>query len=278
MVKRKITKQKKQKKLQSVVQNVTVNLPSRGKRSTQKQSSQPQYQQPILMAQPNIIQPSGFSQSQIRDILSPFAYVRPLDKPSPILYEPEYNLPTAEVYRLPPELDPIPLDPLIIKQNTGKYNPYKSEIFSSSDKFQGEAFQEPLRNFQENISRNELLNDYSEPSTPSEDIRDSYNLNLNSFQNELDEIPPATEEVMSSPYDGGVKKKKGGRIPSDLTQNELQILRKYVRASLTKAQFRTLEQQQDYANGMRIRNNKRNNPYITPTIQSLWEEYYNEGK
>jgi len=276
MVKRKISKQKKQKKLQSVVQNVTVNLPSRGRRSNSgsKQTSQPQYQQPILMSQPNIIQPSGFSQAQLRDILSPFAYVRPLDKPSPILYEPEYNLPTAEVYRLSPDLDPIPLDPVIIKQNTGKYNPYKPEIFSSSDNYQGEAFEEPLRNFEETRARNELLKAYSEPSTPSEDIRDSYNLNLNSFQNEIDDIPPSEPiEDESIP-----KKKRGGRTPSDLSPNDIEILRKYVRASLIRSPFRTLEQQQDYANGMRVKKNKRLNPYLNPTIQSLWEEYYNEGK
>jgi hypothetical protein len=233
----------------------------------------------------------GVSRTAPMEQLTPSSKV--IGQPEPNLHNAEQNLPSVIAYPLPPLL-PVSREPAIIKQKSGKYIPKKQEIYTSPNPNEVGSYDESIRDFQETRSRNELIKDNNTPynTIPSEqqDIRDNYNLNLNSGASEYDDIPPSEtpaleEELTQGPYPygqpifGSVERRARGRPYSKITDDDIKILEDYLRiATSIKPRNRTLQQQQQFSEGQRIISNKRNNPNLKPIIDGIKARLEDEKK
>lgn len=190
-----------------------------------------------------------------------------LGQPPANLHNSEFNLPTVQAFPLPPYIPLQQTDPAYIKQNAGKYIPSKKDIASSNNPNLVRSYDEPIRDFQATEARNELIRDDNTPynTIPSEqqDIRDSYNLNLNSSATESDDIPPRetpTPEYISPPPPPMGQITRRGRPISELTQAEINILEQALRAKEdAKGRKRTIMEKSIIDQAQRLKDNRRSN-------------------
>lgn len=153
----------------------------------------------------------------------------------------EFNPPSLAP---PPLLSSIPLDPVLIKQKAGPYFPSDRSVSSAAPSFSGETFSEPLRNFEQTQSRNDLLKKDMDLQKLGEDtqdaIRNSYNLSLNTPPQEFDaaRIVLPGKEVPSKPKSEPIK--RGPK--KELTDAEIKNLEEYVRIGNIPVNKRTVDE------------------------------------
>lgn len=294
--KRKIKQKQKQRQTQtqkvSQKQNVTINLAT-PKRSKPQQSPQqpPKPSLPqIVMSQPYFPPQPPPTQQLYNPMVRPLYpenVVRNIDQQSPVFFDSTDNIPEAQAYRLPPMLPNIPLDPVRLENRSGKYNPFEPPIFPSSTPYGGNAYEEPLRDFEQTRSYNELVkNDqdkYDTNMARQQSLIDYYNLNLNSYPAENQDIPlpeapifPSSDQSQELTYEP--ERRSRGRPTQLLTDEDRRILELYVRASLVRASERSLSQQMEYQAGYALKQAKRRNPEIAITLRAIYEKLQDQGK
>ena len=275
MKKKRIIKKKTQ---QSQKQSITINFPKK----TSRAKSQPNNPFPIVMNAPSFPQQQPIPQAQMFQPRIPEAglynpMVNPMYRPFSTYDE---AIPQAQAYRLPPELEPIPLVPVYVERNSGSYIPYKPEIFPSSFAFQGEAYKEPIRDFEQTQSRNDLLakdrDIYNTNLARQQSIIDNFNLMRNTGPNE-DDIPASDDQnILESPIEREYK--KPGRIAKEITQEERTMLERYLRIKSIPARQRSPSQQLEYQRGYDFAQSRKRNPYVINALKEIQTELFNEGK
>jgi len=286
--KRKLKQKQKQRQTQtqkvSQKQNVTINLaaPKRSKSQQSPQPPKPSLPQ-IVMSQPFFPPQPPPTQQLYNPMVRPLYpenVVRNIDQQSPVFFDSTDNIPEAQAYRLPPMLPEIPLAPVRLENRSGTYNPFEPPIFPSSTPYGGNAYEEPLRDFEQTRSYNELVkNDqdkYDTNMARQQSLIDYYNLNLNSYPTENQDEVPIQENILEPPFEP--ERRSRGRPTQSLTDEDRRILELYVRASLVRASERSLSQQMEYGAGYALKQAKRRNPEIAITLRAIYEKLQNQGK
>lgn len=200
-----------------------------------------------------------------------------LEQPQGI-YDAVYNIPIAEASRLPPVLPDIPLQQNKVERTSGKYSRFDNPIYSSSNINQGFAYDEPLRDFQEQRSYNELVSEandeYNTNTNTQQSVYDEYNLASNTFPGEQPDYVPMGEPIPQSE----LNERRRGRPANPLTDEDIRVLEFYVRASMIKASQRSLEQQMQFEAGKALKAAKRRNPELDPTLADIKERFMSSGK
>ena len=300
---------KKQSVVQKSNQNVTINLTKRASNPRPKSAMSPPISNPnpllpthsssgsffysddqILLPSRSIPQfndranqPSSLGGSRAVKVQSfqyPYAVATPIQEPF------DLYVPPSET---PPMLPVIALDPVNIRQNTGSYQPRSLSIGASSNTI-GRAYDEDIMNFEQNQSRNELLKKDREDEQfgmdTQESIRNSYNLSLNTEAGEND--PSFVSEIAYPQTHGSggresligrdLRSLNPGRPTKGFTEDEQNLLRRYVATRLIPARDRSLEQRSIMQLGKALIDNRRNNPLLDTILNSYVEDYLNSGK
>jgi hypothetical protein len=245
--------------------------------NSRRYNDMPQFEQP---------QPSqDWTRPVIQQLQTLNASVRNILEQPRGIYDAVYDIPTTEAVRLPPVLPDIPLQQNRVERTSGTYSRFDNPIYSSSNKNQGFAYDEPLRDFQEQSSYNELVREandnYNTNTNTQQSVYDEYNLAANTFPGEQpDDIPlsetPIYDQRLESPIER--MERKRGRPANPLTEEDIRVLEFYVRASLIKASQRSLEQQMQFEAGKALKAAKRRNPELEPTLNDIKERFMSSGK
>lgn len=243
------------------------------------------YQSPIMLSQPSFgfapgspfslgqrAPSTGFSQGTVS-----------MDRYNqPVLYPVEENIPQAVAYRASPMLPSVVEEPVYIQNKSGKSIP-KYPIVQSPPSYEGYAYEEPIKSFEENKAYNELVRENSDMQSGIENsIRDAYNLYLNTTPSE----PPhyeqesvgggGEEELTEGPY---LPPKAKGRPYSRINEDDIDLLERYLRIVTTiKPGQRNLNEQQTIIEGRRLVSNKRANPNLKPILDGIKARLEDEKK
>lgn len=216
-----------------------VNRNQEGYRLGQQPASLPMFSRPRqLISIPELSQSfSELSDEQYPETVN-LPYSQQPGQGVPIM---EFNPPSLAP---PPLLSAIPLDPVLIKQKAGPYFPSDRSISSATPSFRGETFSEPLRNFEQTQSRNDLLKKDMDLQKLGEDtqeaIQNSYNLSLNTPPQEFDAariVLPGKSVPLKSKSE---QIKRGPK--KELTEAEIKNLEEYVRIGNIPVNTRTVEE------------------------------------